>query len=160
MQSRAMEILVGAFICLGVAAIFVLTMRVSNFHAGTGAGYTLTASFNDIGGLKGGAPVKMGGVEIGRVTKIKLDQQTFQAVAKIHIQSSYKIPKGSTASVLTSGLLGSKYLGVSPGGSPQDMEDGDSFAITQSALVFEHLIGQFMTQMSGNGDSSSGGGPN
>jgi len=149
-----MEILVGVFICLGVAAIFILTMRVSNFSASTGAGYTLTASFNDIGGLKKGAPVKMGGVQIGQVTAINLNQKTFQAVVKVHIDKGYQIPKGSTASILTSGLLGSKYLGVSPGGSLKNMKNGDSFADTQSALVLEHLIGQFMTKMgSGSGGS-------
>lgn len=155
MQSRAMEILVGAFICLGVAAIFMLTLRVSNFDASTGAGYTLTASFNNVGGLKSGAPVKMDGVRIGRVRAIELDQQTYQAVVKLHVDRDYNIPRGSSASVLTSGILGSKYLGVTPGGGMKNMQDGGSFDVTQGALVLEHLIGQFMTQMGTSGDDTS-----
>lgn len=156
MQSRAMEILVGVFICLGVAAIFMLTLRVSNFSATTGTGYTLTASFNNIGGLQAGAPVTMAGVQIGRVTSIKLNQKTYRAVVKLHIDTQYEVPRGSIASILTSGLLGSNYMGITPGGSLKNMQPGDSFAVTQSALILEHLIGQFMTQLGGSNQGSSG----
>lgn len=155
MQSRAMEILVGAFICLGVAAIFVLTLRVSNFSPSTESGYTLIASFNNIGGLQDGAPVKMAGVEIGRVATIQLNQKTFQAVVKLHIKSGYDVPRGSIAAILTTGLLGGKYVGITPGGSLKNMQDGDSFAVVQSAVILEHLIGQFMTQMGSGGQGSS-----
>ncbi|GAB3678931.1 outer membrane lipid asymmetry maintenance protein MlaD [Salinisphaera aquimarina] len=154
MQSRAIELLVGLFVCLGIAAIFILTMRVSNLADTSGIqGYTVTAAFNDIGGLKVGSPVNMAGVRIGRVTDIKLDQQTYQADATLSISNTYKIPKDSDASILTSGLLGEQYVGIGPGGSLKNMSQGDSFIITQSAVVLENLIGQFMTTM-GSGDSS------
>lgn len=160
MQSRAVELLVGFFVCLGIAAIFILTMRVSNLGSTSDVqGYTVTAAFNDVGGLKVGAPVDMGGVRIGRVSSIQLNQTTYEAVASLHIDKQYKIPKDSDASILTSGLLGEKYVGVGPGGSLQDMKNGDKFIITQSALVLEHLIGQFMTSMKSSGDSGAGGHP-
>ncbi|KEZ77419.1 outer membrane lipid asymmetry maintenance protein MlaD [Salinisphaera hydrothermalis] len=159
MQSRAVELLVGLFVCLGIAAIFILTLRVSDLaNTGSAEGYTVTAAFNDIGGLKVGAPVELAGVRIGRVTDIKLDQTTYRAVATLRIQDQYKIPKDSDASILTSGLLGDQYIGVGPGGSTQNMKNGDKFIITQSAIVLENLIGQFMTRMSGGDSSDSGGG--
>jgi len=158
MQSRAVELLVGFFVCLGIAAIFILTMRVSNLADTSGIqGYTVSAAFNDIGGLKTGSPVNMAGVRIGRVTDIELNQDTFQAVATLRISEQYKIPKDSDASVLTSGLLGEQYVGVGPGGALDNMKEGDKFIITQSAVVLENLIGQFMTSM-GSGDSGGGGG--
>lgn len=159
MQSRAVEILVGFFVCLGIAAIFILTMRVSNLADTSGIdGYTVTAAFNDIGGLKEGSPVNMAGVRIGRVADITLDQQTYQAVATLRIDGRYKIPSDSDAQILTSGLLGEQYVGVGPGGAMENMEDGDRFIITQSAVVLEQLIGQFMTSM-GAGDAGSRGAP-
>lgn len=154
MQSRAVELLVGFFVCLGIAAIFVLTMRVSNLADTSGIqGYTVTAAFNDIGGLKVGSQVTLAGVRIGRVTDITLDQQTYQADATLRISDQYKVPKDSDASILTSGLLGEQYVGIGPGGSLDNMKDGDKFIITQSAVVLENLIGQFMTTM-GAGDNS------
>ncbi|MBH03923.1 MAG: outer membrane lipid asymmetry maintenance protein MlaD [Xanthomonadales bacterium] len=158
MQSRAVEMLVGLFVCLGIAAIFLLTYRVSDLAGQSAAeGYTVTAAFNDIGGLKTGAPVELAGVRIGRVTDIRLNQQTYRAVATMRIDEAYKVPEDSDASILTSGLLGDQYIGVGPGGSMENMEDGDSFILTQSAIVLENLIGQFMTSFadspSGSGDS-------
>lgn len=159
MQSRAVELLVGFFVCLGIAAIFILTMRVSDLaNTSDVDGYTVSAAFNDIGGLKVGAPVDLAGVRIGRVTDIKLNQTTFQAVASIRISDQYKIPKDSDASILTSGLLGDQYVGIGPGGSPDNMQDGDKFVITQSAIVLENLIGQFMTSMSGGSSDDHGSG--
>lgn len=159
MQSRAVELLVGFFVCLGIAAIFILTMRVSDLaNTSDVNGYTVTAAFNDIGGLKVGAPVDLAGVRIGRVTAIKLNQTTFQADASIRINEKYKIPRDSDASILTSGLLGDQYVGIGPGGSLKNMQDGDKFVITQSAIVLENLIGQFMTSMSDGSSNGSGGG--
>lgn len=158
MQSRAVELLVGFFVCLGIAAIFILTMRVSNLADTSDIqGYKVTAAFNNIGGLKEGAPVNMAGVRIGRVADITLNQQTYQAEATMRIGEKYKIPKDSDAQILTSGLLGEQYVGVGPGGAMDNMKDGDTFIITQSAVVLEQLIGQFMTSM-GAGDNDGGGG--
>ncbi len=161
MQSRAVEMLVGLFVCLGIAAIFLLTYRVSDLAGQSAAeGYTVTAAFNDIGGLKAGAPVELAGVRIGRVIDIKLDQQTYRAVATMRIDDAYKVPEDSDASILTSGLLGDQYVGVGPGGAMDSMKDGDSFILTQSAIVLENLIGQFMTSFadSGGGGSDNAGG--
>src|SRR5699024_8262616 len=105
MQSRAIELLVGFFVCLGIAAIFVLTMRVSDVSSVSRTpGYTLQASFGNIGGLNTGAPVRMAGIRIGRVANIHLDENTFEAVVVMHIGNDYKLPKGSGAEILTSGL--------------------------------------------------------
>lgn len=154
MQSRSVELLVGLFVCLGIAAVFILTMRVSDLStAQTSAGYTVTAAFDNTGGLKSGAPVELAGVRIGRVTGIKLDQQTYQAVASLHIQDKYKFPKDSSASILTSGLLGDQYIGIEPGGAMEDMQNGDQFILTQSAVILEKLIGQFMTSMTSKSSS-------
>ena len=155
MQSRAVEMLVGLFVCLGIAAIFLLTYRVSDLAGQSAAeGYTVTAAFNDIGGLKAGAPVELAGVRIGRVIDIKLDQQTYRAVATMRIDDAYKVPEDSDASILTSGLLGDQYVGVGPGGAMESMQDGDSFILTQSAIVLENLIGQFMTSFADSGSGS------
>lgn len=160
MQSRAVELLVGFFVCLGIAAIFILTMRVSNLAdtSDVSGGYTVVAAFDNIGGLKVGAPVNMAGVRVGRVADISLNQQTYRADASLRIGEQYKLPRDSDASVLTSGLLGEQYVGLGPGGSLKNMQDGDEFIITQGAVVLENLIGQFMTSMGsgGNGGGSSG----
>jgi len=159
MQSRAVELLVGLFVCLGIAAIFILTMRVSNLADTSDVqGYTVIAAFDNTGGLKVGAPVNMAGVRIGRVADITLNQQTYRADARLRIGEKYKLPKDSDASVLTSGLLGEQYIGVGAGGSLKNMQDGDEFIITQSAVVLENLIGQFMTSMGGGASGSSSGG--
>ncbi|RJS94635.1 outer membrane lipid asymmetry maintenance protein MlaD [Salinisphaera sp. Q1T1-3] len=158
MQSRAVEMLVGLFVCLGIAAIFILTYRVSDLADRSDAsGYTVTAAFNDIGGLKVGAPVDLAGVRIGRVTDIKLDQTTYRAVATMRIADQYKIPSDSDASILTSGLLGDQYIGVGPGGAPDNMKNGDKFMLTQSAIVLENLIGQFMTSFAGGSSDDDAG---
>lgn len=160
MQSRAVELLVGFFVCLGIAAIFILTMRVSNLAdtSDVSGGYTVVAAFDNIGGLKVGAPVNLAGVRVGRVADITLNQQTYRADASLRISKQYKLPKDSDASVLTSGLLGEQYVGIGPGGSLKNMQDGDEFIITQSAVVLENLIGQFMTSMGGGDAGASFGG--
>src|SRR5699024_7041308 len=159
MQSRAIELLVGLFVCLGIAAIFILTMRVSDVSSiGGSPGYALKADFYNIGGLNTGAPVRMAGIRIGRVANIHLDPQTYEAVVVMHIQQDYKLPKGSSAAILTSGLLGNQYVGITPGGALDYMQDGDRFDITQGAIILEKLISQFMYNFAsgGNDDSSKG----
>lgn len=166
MQSRALEVLVGFFVCLGVAAIFVLTMRVASLNnLSSGKTYHVVAKFDNIGSLAVGASVKLAGVRIGRVTGIAIDPQTFQAVAQMDIDSGQdKIPKDSTAKIMTSGLLGEQYIGLEPGGDDQSLKNGDELQFTQSAFVLENLIGQFAVNMtqnkSGNGNGNNSGGSN
>ena len=154
MQSKALEILVGLFFSLGVGAIFIMTFRVASVSgAGKGASYEVSADFENIGGLKPGAAVTMAGVRIGRVRKIVIDRDTFEAHVTLGIENQYdNIPKDSSASIMTAGLLGEQYLGLSPGGDDKSLVSGDKIKFTQSALVLENLIGQFMANMATSKD--------
>ena len=148
MQSKALEILVGFFFALGVAAIFILTFRVASLDAGAGEGYRLTARFENIGGLKVGSAVTMAGVRVGRVREIQVDQELFEAVVVIEVGKQYdRIPKDSDAQILTAGLLGEQYVGLNSGGAEEYLKDGDEIRHTQSALVLENIIGQFAVRM-------------
>lgn len=152
-QTRILETVVGLFICLGVAAIFILTLRVSNMGTLAGGGtYEVTALFQDIGGLKVGAPVSMAGVRIGRVSHITFDQTRFEAKVTLSLQDKYnQIPKDSNASILTQGLLGEQYVSLTPGGSEKNLKNGDKIAFTQSALSLEKIIGQFLFNKASSG---------
>jgi phospholipid/cholesterol/gamma-HCH transport system substrate-binding protein len=148
MQSRALEVLVGFFVCLGVAAVFVLTFRVASLNSAGGGGdnYQVTARFDTIGSLVPGASVKMAGVKIGLVKSIGIDPGSFQAVVTLEISGTQKnIPEDSTAKVLTAGLLGEQYVGLEPGGDDKPLKNGGEIKFTQSALVLENIIGQFLT---------------
>ncbi len=149
MQSKALEILVGFFVCLGVAAVFVLTFRVASLEStGNGDSYAVTALFENIGGLKPGAAVTMAGVKIGRVRTIAIDPVTFEAEVALDISSVYdNIPEDSDARILTAGLLGEQYLGLVPGGAEAPLKQGSRIKFTQSALVLENIIGQFLTSV-------------
>jgi phospholipid/cholesterol/gamma-HCH transport system substrate-binding protein len=147
MQSRALEILVGFFVCLGVAAVFILTFRVASLTSVEGGtGYNVTATFQNIGGLKPGAAVTLAGVKIGRVKSIVIDPSSFEAVATLEISNAYNnIPEDSGGKILTAGLLGEQYVGIDVGGADQPLKQGSKLKFTQSALVLENLIGQFLT---------------
>ncbi len=145
MKSRTVEIWVGLFVAAGLAALFVLAMQVSNLTLVDDEGYPLTARFDNIAGLKVRAPVTVGGVRIGRVTAIDYDPRTFQAVVTLRIQARFnQLPEDTGASILTSGLLGEKYVGLEPGGAEEVLAPGGSIAITQSSLILEQLIGKFL----------------
>ncbi len=157
MQSKALEILVGFFFALGVAAIFILTFRVASLDSGAGAGYRLTAKFENIGGLKVGSSVTMAGVRVGRVREIRVDQELFEAVVTIEIAKEYdRIPQDTDAQILTAGLLGEQYLGLNSGGAENYLKDGDEIRYTQSALVLENIIGQFAVKMVEGGGATEG----
>ena len=152
-NSRTVEIWVGVFVALGFGALFVLAMKVSNIAAlGSADGYPVTAHFQNIAGLREKAQVTMAGVQVGRVTRITLDPQSFEARVELTIRPEFdNIPTDSSASILTSGLLGEKYVGLEPGGSPDSLQPGDELMLTQSALVLEKIIGQFLfNQASGS----------
>lgn len=145
-QSRSLEVLVGLFVCLGVAAVFIMTLRISNLASeGPESGYTVTANFENIGGLKVGSKVTMAGVRVGRVTGITFDREYFEALVTMDIGNEYDmIPVDTSASILTAGLLGEQYIGLTPGGAEEVFKGGDHFKFTQSALVLEQIVGQFL----------------
>lgn len=145
-RTRIIEILVGAFMAAGLLALFFLAMKVSNLSAGTASdGYRLSARFENVGSLKVRAPVTIAGVRVGRVEDITFDKGTYEAVVTLHVESRFDtIPEDTFANIFTSGLLGEQYVGLSPGGSDRYLTDGDELTHTQSALVLEQMIGQFL----------------
>jgi phospholipid/cholesterol/gamma-HCH transport system substrate-binding protein len=146
MQTRNLEISVGVFVALGLAALLMLGMKVSNLSRLTeGEGYRVTARFANIGGLKVRAPVTMAGVLIGRVTDIHFDESTYEALVELTIQSKYdRLPEDTSASIYTAGLLGEQYVSLEPGAEESFLTQGDEIRLTQSALVLERLVGQFL----------------
>jgi phospholipid/cholesterol/gamma-HCH transport system substrate-binding protein len=145
-QNRTIEILVGAFMAAGLVAFFFLAMQVSNLSASNnGEGYEVTARFDNIGSLKVRSPVTMAGVRIGRVSEIGFDRATYEALVKMRIEGQYNvIPEDSFAKIFTAGLLGEQYIGLDPGGSEKYLQAGSEISLTQSALVLEEIIGQFL----------------
>ncbi len=145
-QSRTVQIWVGFFVALGLASLFILAMKVSNISALTEQeGYVLKANFENIGGLKVRSPVTMAGVVIGRVSSIDFNRETYEAVVSMTIDHYYdNIPEDTTASIFTAGLLGEQYIGLEAGGAENYLKEGEVFKLTQSAVVLEKLIGQFL----------------
>jgi len=145
-QTRTMELGTGLFALLGIGALFFLTTQTTgsdDFNVDDT--FTVTARFDNVGSLKPRAPVSMSGVTIGRVTDIRFDPATLEAVVTFVIDSQYdQIPDDSDASILTAGLLGSQYIGLTAGGSPLYLEDGSEILFTQSAILLENIIGKFL----------------
>ncbi|MBK5962872.1 outer membrane lipid asymmetry maintenance protein MlaD [Thiocystis minor] len=150
-KQHRIEVMVGAFMVLGFLALFFLAMRVSNLSLDTNAeGYRLSARFANVGSLKVRSPVTMAGVRIGRIEEVRFDKTTYEAVVIVRIDAGIDtIPEDTFANVFTSGLLGEQYLGLEPGGSQEYLRDGDEIANTQSALVLEQMIGQFLFKKAG-----------
>ncbi len=152
-QTRAVEMSTGLFVFLGFSALFFLITQTTTlngyFQDDT---YEVTARFQNVGSLKVRAPVSMAGVTIGRVSSINFDPQRLDAVVTMQIERQFdQIPEDSDASILTSGLLGTQYVGLQPGGSDMFLADGSEVLFTQSAVVLENLIGKFLVNM-GSGD--------
>jgi phospholipid/cholesterol/gamma-HCH transport system substrate-binding protein len=147
--TKTVEFVVGIFVALGLVSFFMLAMKVSNISTlGDDNGYMVTASFENIGGLTVRSAVTMAGVRIGRVKGIDFDEQTYEAVVQMSINPKYnRLPIDTSASILTSGILGEQYVGLEPGGSDEYLKQGDRIKLTQSALVLEQLIGRFLTSM-------------
>jgi phospholipid/cholesterol/gamma-HCH transport system substrate-binding protein len=141
-----MEIMVGLFVAAGIAAFFMLAMKVSNLATfSDGDGYRVKAAFENIGGLQVRSPVKAGGVTVGRVAAIEYDSQTYQAKVVMQISKAFsQFPMDTSASILTAGLLGEQYVGLEPGAEEEYLKDGDSLYLTESAMVLERMIGQFL----------------
>ena len=146
MASRKIEILVGFFVAAAIAAFFMLAMNVSNLSSySNGNNYRLKAHFDNIGGLKVRSPVAAGGVRIGRVTDIQYNSETYEAIVIMTIDAQYnKFPIDTAASIYTSGLLGEQFIGFEPGAEEDYLKEGDVIDLTQSALVLEQIIGQFL----------------
>ncbi len=159
-HNRTLEISVGIFVALGLAAIFILAIKVSNLsNFSDAAGYPLEARFDNIGGLKVQAPVTMAGVRVGRVEQIGFDSTTYEAVVMLKINNEYnKLPLDSSASIFTSGLLGEQYIALEAGGDPEYLKANDHLIMTQSALVLEQLIGQFLFKTAAEGSDKTEGG--
>jgi phospholipid/cholesterol/gamma-HCH transport system substrate-binding protein len=145
MHRSTIDLWVGIFVTLGIAALLFLSLRVGNLVTVTRVpGYHIEAEFDNIGGLKLRAPVKAAGVVVGRVERIRLDPQTYRAAVTMRIDQGYQFTRDTIASILTSGLLGEVYIGLDIGGDPKMLTDGGHITKTQSAVILEKLIGQFL----------------
>ncbi len=149
-NSRRLEIAVGIFVAVGIAALLVLAVNVSNVGGlNSGNQYTVRANFDNISGLKTRSAVAIAGVTVGRVVSITVDPVTFEAVVEMTINSNFsEVPVDSSAGIYTAGLLGEKYIGIEPGGAPDFLEEGGVIRLTQSSIVLEKLISQFLFSQS------------
>jgi phospholipid/cholesterol/gamma-HCH transport system substrate-binding protein len=145
MGKKGIEILVGLFVLLGILGLVFLALKAANLASFGGSdSYTLTAKFDNIGGLKVRAPVRSAGVTVGRVASITLDAKTYQGLVRLEVDRAVQFPKDSSARILTSGLLGDQYIGLEPGADEKLLAAGDTISQTQSAVVLESLISQFL----------------
>ncbi len=153
-QNRSIEIGVGVFVVVGMIALGVLAMNVGNPGSESGnKGYHLIARFDNIGGLTVKAPVTVSGVRIGRVTGISVSQEDFRAVVEMTISNQYtNLSSDTSASILTSGLLGAMYIGLEPGGEDEVLKEGDEIELTGSAIVLERLISQYLFNQANDGN--------
>jgi phospholipid/cholesterol/gamma-HCH transport system substrate-binding protein len=141
-----MEIGTGLFVLFGIASLLFMVTQITAERVGVQrVGYVLTAKFENVGGLKVGAPVSMAGVTVGRVTQIAFDSSDYRALVHLRIDPQFnRIPNDSDAAIFTQGLLGNQYIGMTAGGSETFYKDGDQIELTQSALVLENLISKFL----------------
>ena len=155
MKRTTVDLWVGVFVTAGVIALFALALKVGNATTVSASnGYSVYANFDNIGGLKVRAPVKSAGVVVGRVDAIVLDQQKYLARVTIRLDNRYKFPKDTAAAILTSGLLGEQYIGLEAGGDSANLAPGDRIKLTQSAVVLEKLIGQFLYGKAAEGNGT------
>jgi phospholipid/cholesterol/gamma-HCH transport system substrate-binding protein len=152
MQRKSLDLWVGVFVLLGGAALMFLALKAGNMSSlSFEKSYTVTTKFDNIGGLKPRAPVKSAGVVVGRVADISFDDKSYQAVVTLHLDSGYKFPKDTSAKILTAGLLGEQYIGLEAGGDTNNLQAGDRIKMTQSAVVLENLISQFLYSKAAEG---------
>lgn len=156
MQQSKSDVWVGLFVMLGLAALAFLALKSANLLTlDFSTGYTVTARFDNVGGLKPQAAVRSAGVRVGRVKSISFNDKTFQADVLLELNKQVAFPKDSSFQILTSGLLGDQYIGVSPGADEKNLAQGDVITSTQSAIVLENLIGQFLYGKAQEGASAS-----
>ncbi|CAG2155045.1 outer membrane lipid asymmetry maintenance protein MlaD [Cupriavidus numazuensis] len=157
MKKSALDFWVGLFVVLGFVALLFLALKAGNMSAFTfQETYAVEARFDNIGGLKPRAPVKSAGVVVGRVAAIRFDDKTYQATVVMNLEKQYQFPKDTSAKILTSGLLGEQYIGLEAGGDTAMLAQGSRITMTQSAVVLENLIGQFLYNKAA--DAGAGGG--
>jgi phospholipid/cholesterol/gamma-HCH transport system substrate-binding protein len=145
MQRSKNDVWVGLFVLIGLAAVLFLALKSANLlQYSWSKDYMVTAKFDNIGGLKRGAAVKSAGVVVGRVDSIQFDDDSYQAKVSLSLQNQYAFPKDSSLKILTSGLLGEQYVGILAGADEQNLVAGDNIGSTQSAVVLENLISQFL----------------
>ena len=163
MKKNSLDYWVGLFVVVGFAALLFLALKAGNMSSlSFQETYAVTAQFDNIGGLKPRAPVKSAGVVVGRVAEIRFDDKTYQATVVMNLEKRYQFPKDTSANILTSGLLGEQYIGLEAGGDTAMLADGNRITHTQSAVVLENLIGQFLYNKAadaGAGGASSGAAP-
>ena len=152
LSRSTLDLWVGTFVAIGIGAVLFLALKVGNqVSFGSVPGYRIEARFDNIGGLKVRAPAKAAGVVVGRVERIRLDPATYQAVVTIKIDHGFQFTTDTIASILTSGLLGEVYIGLDAGGDAKMLPDGGTLAKTQSAVILEKLIGQFLVDKAASG---------
>ena len=154
MTRKELDLWVGIFAVIGIGAMLFLSLKVANLASFSAADtYQIQAKFENIGSLKVRAPVKSAGVVVGRVSEIHFDNESFEAVVSLNIDGRFKFPKDSSAKIMTAGLLGEQYIGLSPGGDSANLKSGDTLKLTQSAVVLENLIGQFLYNKAAEGET-------
>jgi phospholipid/cholesterol/gamma-HCH transport system substrate-binding protein len=154
MKRTTIDLWVGIFVTLGLGALVFLSFQVATQSSfSRSSSYEVKARFEDLGGLKVQAPVKSAGVLVGRVTGVRFDNTTFEAEVSFAIDNRYKFPTDTSAKILTSGLLGDQYIGLTPGAEIDELQPGGTIEITQSAIVLEKLIGQFLYSKAAGSDS-------
>lgn len=157
MQRSKKDVWVGLFVVLGLLAVLFLALKSANLlQWNWQSTYSVTAKFDNIGGLKPGAAVKSAGVVVGRVAGIDFDNESFQALVKLDMQNQHPFPKDSSLKILTSGLLGEQYVGIEAGADEKNLSAGDNIGSTQSAVVLENLISQFLYNKAADTAAPSG----
>ena len=156
MERATIDLWVGIFVALGIAALLGLAMKVGNLTTNTiGATYTVEAAFENIGGLKSRAPVKSAGVVVGRVGDIRFDASTYEAIVSINIDRQFSFPADTFANIYTAGLLGEQYIGLEAGGDEIALKEGDKIMQTQDAVVLEKMISQFLYNKASEPESAA-----
>lgn len=156
MNRSTIDLWVGVLVAMGLAALLFLALKVGNLASfSTSEVYQVQAKFANIGGLKIRAPIKSAGVVVGRVADVRFDNESYEAVVTMNIEGRFQFPRDTAAKILTSGLLGEQYIGLEAGGDPAMLKGGDRVKLTQSAVVLENLISQFMFSKAQEGGKDS-----
>ena len=152
MNRATIDLWVGIFVVIGIGALLFLALKVGNLATfSAGETYSVQARFVNIGSLKARAPIKSAGVVVGRVADIRFDNETYEALVSMNLDQHYQFPRDSTAKILTSGILGEQYIGLEAGGDGVMLKNGDRVRLTQSAVVLENLISQFLFNKAAEG---------